>query len=34
MDRWIVYSFVSMAFAGFMSVIAKLGLTRTHFING
>lgn len=27
MDRWIVYAFVSMAFAGFTSVIAKLGLT-------
>jgi transporter family protein len=27
MDRWIVYAFLSMAFAGFTSVIAKLGLT-------
>lgn len=27
MDRWIVYAFISMAFAGFTSVIAKLGLT-------
>lgn len=27
MDRWIVYAFASMAFAGFTSVIAKLGLT-------
>jgi transporter family protein len=27
MDRWIVYALVSMGFAGFTSVIAKLGLT-------
>jgi len=27
MDRWIVYAFASMAFAGFTSVIAKLGLS-------
>ncbi len=27
MDRWIIYAFLSMAFAGFTSVIAKLGLT-------
>lgn len=27
MDRWIVYALLSMAFAGFTSVIAKLGLT-------
>ena len=27
MDRWIVYAFISMAFAGFTSVIAKLGLS-------
>lgn len=26
MERWIVYSFISMAFAGFTSVIAKMGL--------
>ncbi|WP_075791048.1 EamA family transporter [Massilia putida] len=26
MERWIIYAFVSMAFAGFTSVIAKLGL--------
>lgn len=26
MDRWIVYAMISMAFAGFTSVIAKLGL--------
>lgn len=26
MDRWIIYAFISMAFAGFTSVIAKLGL--------
>jgi transporter family protein len=26
MERWIVYAFASMAFAGFTSVIAKLGL--------
>ena len=27
MEKWIVYAFVSMAFAGFTSVVAKLGLT-------
>ena len=27
MERWIAYAFISMAFAGFTSVIAKLGLT-------
>ena len=27
MEKWIVYAFVSMVFAGFTSVIAKLGLT-------
>lgn len=27
MEKWIVYAFVSMIFAGFTSVIAKLGLT-------
>jgi len=27
MERWIAYAFASMAFAGFTSVIAKLGLT-------
>ena len=27
MERWIVYAFASMAFAGFTSVIAKLGLS-------
>jgi transporter family protein len=27
MERWVAYAFVSMAFAGFTSVIAKLGLT-------
>lgn len=27
MDRWVLYAFVSMAFAGFTSVIAKIGLT-------
>lgn len=27
MERWIVYAIISMAFAGFTSVIAKLGLT-------
>lgn len=27
MEKWVVYAFVSMAFAGFTSVIAKLGLT-------
>ncbi|MFX7870459.1 hypothetical protein ABTK02_20635, partial [Acinetobacter baumannii] len=26
-ERWIAYAFISMAFAGFTSVIAKLGLT-------
>jgi transporter family protein len=26
MDKWMVYAFASMAFAGFTSVIAKLGL--------
>lgn len=26
MERWVLYAFVSMAFAGFTSVIAKLGL--------
>lgn len=26
MERWVVYAFVSMFFAGFTSVIAKLGL--------
>ena len=26
MKKWIVYAFVSMAFAGFTSVIAKMGL--------
>lgn len=26
MDRWVVYAFVSMLFAGFTSVIAKMGL--------
>lgn len=26
MDRWVVYAVISMAFAGFTSVIAKLGL--------
>lgn len=26
MERWVAYAFVSMAFAGFTSVIAKLGL--------
>jgi transporter family protein len=26
MERWIAYAFISMAFAGFTSVIAKLGL--------
>lgn len=26
MEKWIVYAFVSMVFAGFTSVIAKLGL--------
>jgi len=27
MERWVAYAFISMAFAGFTSVIAKLGLT-------
>ncbi|CAN7774230.1 EamA family transporter [Variovorax sp. LjRoot84] len=27
MEKWIVYAFVSMAFAGFTSVIAKMGLS-------
>lgn len=27
MDRWVVFALVSMVFAGFTSVIAKLGLT-------
>lgn len=27
MEKWIVYAFISMFFAGFTSVIAKLGLT-------
>lgn len=27
MDKWVTYAFVSMGFAGFTSVIAKLGLT-------
>lgn len=26
MDRWVVFAFLSMAFAGFTAVIAKLGL--------
>lgn len=26
MDRWVIYAFISMAFAGFTSVIAKMGL--------
>lgn len=26
MDRWVLYAFLSMVFAGFTSVIAKLGL--------
>ena len=26
MEKWIIYAFVSMAFAGFTSVIAKMGL--------
>ncbi|MDO8418270.1 MAG: EamA family transporter [Agitococcus sp.] len=26
MEKWIVYAFISMAFAGFTSVIAKMGL--------
>lgn len=27
MDRWVIYAFISMGFAGFTSVIAKLGLS-------
>jgi bacterial/archaeal transporter family protein len=27
MEKWILYAFISMIFAGFTSVIAKLGLT-------
>lgn len=27
MEKWVVYAFISMLFAGFTSVIAKLGLT-------
>lgn len=27
MDKWVLYAFVSMFFAGFTSVIAKMGLT-------
>ena len=27
MEKWIVYAFISMFFAGFTSVIAKMGLT-------
>lgn len=27
MDRWVLYAIISMVFAGFTSVIAKLGLT-------
>lgn len=27
MEKWVLYAFFSMAFAGFTSVIAKLGLT-------
>ncbi len=27
MERWVVYAFISMVFAGFTSVIAKFGLT-------
>ena len=26
MDRWVIYAFISMFFAGFTSVIAKQGL--------
>lgn len=26
MEKWVVYAFISMAFAGFTSVIAKMGL--------
>lgn len=43
MQKWIVYAFISMGFAGFTSVIAKLGLngisgelglaTRTGFVS-
>ena len=27
MEKWVVYAFIPMLFAGFISVIAKLGLT-------
>lgn len=27
MERWVLYAFISMGFAGFTSVIAKMGLT-------
>lgn len=27
MEKWIIYAFISMAFAGFTSVIAKMGLS-------
>ena len=27
MERWVLYAFISMLFAGFTSVIAKQGLT-------
>ena len=27
MEKWVLYAFASMVFAGFTSVIAKLGLT-------
>lgn len=27
MEKWVLYAFISMAFAGFTSVIAKLGLS-------
>ena len=27
MDKWVIYAFISMLFAGFTSVIAKIGLT-------
>lgn len=27
MDKWVLYAFISMFFAGFTSVIAKMGLT-------
>ena len=26
MEKWVIYAFISMAFAGFTSVIAKMGL--------